>query len=75
MPGHRGISETIWDNKMFKETKMSVKSSLPLIAFMNAKVTVSRLEINNHEDFTALDTIKKVIDKREMIPVFLHDGI
>ena len=44
-----GISKTIRDNKMFKETKMGAKSSLPLIAFTNAKVTVSRLEINDRE--------------------------
>ena len=60
---------------MFKETKMSAKSSLPLVALANAKVTVSGLEINDCEDFTALDMIKKVIDERERIPVFSHDGI
>ena len=75
MPGRRGVSETIWDNKMFKETEMSVKSSLPLIALVNAKVTVGGLEINDREDFAALDTIKKVIDERERIPVFSRDGI
>ena len=75
MPCRRGISKTIRDNKMFKETEMSAKSSLPLVALANAKVTVSRLEINDREDFTALDTIKKVINERERIPVFPHDGI
>ena len=75
MPGRGGVSKTIWDNKMFKETKMSAKSSLPLVAFANAKMTVSGLEINDREDFTALDTIKKVIDERERIPVFSRDGI
>jgi len=75
LPGRRGVSETIWDNKMFKETEMSVKSSLPLIALVNAKVTVGGLEINDREDFAALDTIKKVIDERERIPVFSRDGI
>jgi hypothetical protein len=60
---------------MFKETKMSAKSSLPLVALANAKVTVAGLEINDREDFTALDTIKKVIDERERIPVFSRDGV
>jgi hypothetical protein len=60
---------------MFKETEMSAKSSLPLVALANAKVTVGGLEINDREDFTALDTIKKVIDERERIPVFSRDGV
>ena len=60
---------------MFKETEIGAKSSLPLIAFANAKMTVGGLKINDHEDFTALDMIKKIIDKRERIPVFLHNGI
>lgn len=71
----RSVSETIRDNEMFKEPKVSAKSCFPLITLSDAKVTVSRFEINNGENFATLNTVKEVVSERNRKSVFLCDSI
>jgi hypothetical protein len=60
---------------VFEETEMGTKGSLPFVTFANAKMRIRAFKINDSENFTTLNSIKKIIYKRERIVILPGDGI
>ncbi|KZT17960.1 hypothetical protein NEOLEDRAFT_1081610 [Neolentinus lepideus HHB14362 ss-1] len=70
-----GISQTVRNNKMFKQSERGAECGLPLITLFNTDMAVSRFEIENRKYFTSLHAIEKVIDQQQRIAVLLGDGV
>jgi hypothetical protein len=63
----RGISETKEHNERFKHSTICLKSSLPLVAFLDANVVIPPTHVKLGEDCFVLEFIHDVGNEREGI--------
>ena len=54
---------------------MDVKGHFPLITLSDTKVTISRLEIDNRENFVTLDMVEKVVYEKDRMAIFASDSV